>query len=129
MGRKVDTSSDQILREEKQLASDAKEVVAMCNVVRKGYGLGRINKPRRGVPGHVSACSLAMSLEGTPIQTVNYDGKDHFTILALDEDGDEQWYAVTGIIYGVPCSTIVRFMRNFDAGLYPEYEIPKDGDF
>jgi len=97
------------------LAADAKEVVKFCNPIRKARGLGRINKPRRGVPMHKGACSLAMCLEGTGITSVDYSSERES--LRLWKRHDE----VVSISHR---PAITRFMENFDAGLYPEYEIP-----
>jgi len=96
------------------LAADAKVVVKFCNKIRKKAGLGRIQKPRRGIPKHNQACSLAMSLEGTPFQTVDYDGDK------LLVECTEGWVEITG----GDISTVTRFMENFDNYLYPQYEIP-----
>jgi hypothetical protein len=96
-----------------ELVADRKAVVKAVNKIRKAHGLGSTSRMTRGVPLHIRACTLAMTLQGTGITTVGYE--EDGTILLCGVDG-------------VKClddPVMARFLHNFDTGLYPELEIPK----
>ncbi len=77
-----------------ELEQKAKQEI---NVLRKEEGLRALGKLKKGVPGHISACALMMSLEGT----IYHD------VLDLP-----------------PSKVLTEFMFAFDDGAYPHLEIP-----
>lgn len=103
-----------------ELAADSKTVVKVCNVLRKKAGLGRINKPRRGVAGHNSACSIVMSLSGMGVTRVSPEGfSSAYSGRRFDWDS-----ALTKMgIKPDDVASFKRFIQSFDAGLYPGLEI------
>jgi hypothetical protein len=99
------------------LVGDRKAVVKICNRIRKEAGLGSTSRMSRGVRGHPRACSVAMTLEGTGVIGVYYGNEYIHLIRGMKCEKlstAESEYEALG-----------RFVRNFDAGKYPELEIPR----
>jgi len=95
-----------------ELVADRKAVVKIVNVIRKAHGLGSTSRMTRGIRGHRRACTLAMTLQGSGITDVDY-GSGLVSIYGID--GQER----------LDEPVLIRFLENFDKGLYPDLEIPK----
>lgn len=101
---------------EDELIADRKAVVKVVNRIRKKTGMGSTSRLTKGVRIHPGACTLAMSLAGTGITGVDYDGDRVIFRLVSDMSVE---------CVGPEASTVARFLSNYDDGLYPELEIPK----
>ena len=93
-----------------------KYALKVVNRVRKQMGLNATSRLTKGVPGHTRACTVTMSLAKTPIDEVNY-GDDNLVVFSRWED-----HPVTVLQF--EDSELAAFLRAFDAGEYPELEIP-----
>jgi hypothetical protein len=86
------------------LAEREKYAKDFVNRIRKEHGQRALGKLKRGVPTHYRCCTIAMSL---PCRCAGYENGR----VMLD-----------GYLYFDP--EMVRFMEDFDVGLYPHLEIP-----
>lgn len=90
------------------LEAEQKLLVKRINEIRKEHGLGRITKLKRGVPKHLRACTLSMSLEGTGINAYEF-----YSMELKRPEGFEIAPAINDVVAA------------FDRGELPELEISK----
>jgi hypothetical protein len=100
------------------LEADKKAVVKVCNRIRKMAGLGATSRLKRGVRCHSRSCTVAMTLAGTGIISVRSDR------VILGRSTVRLWETIPGVSSD-DLLVLRRFIRHFDAGRYPELEIPK----